>query len=102
MKKPVKKNRHPPAYLWNEITKWIMHKTGKDLRDWAGRLNKCDETIPYQDFWHWLLDRYDIHNGCYIDIELHDPPADAPWVKEVMDLLKEELGEEEIYCWVVW
>jgi hypothetical protein len=66
----------------------------------------------YLDFWHWVCDNHEIHNGCYIIFSreclesYNDVPEDdkyemPKWVKEIythyLDEFEDEQGEVEMY-----
>lgn len=105
MKKPKKHKRE--YYDYNECAEYIANKLGvKDLRDFAGKYSeKESEDKPYLDFWHWLYDFGEIHNGCFI----YMPPAsDIPhyteeekWVAPIVQVFEDEFGPEA-QMWVEW
>jgi hypothetical protein len=104
MKKPKKETRE--YYDYSKCAKFIAYKLGvKDLRDFAGKYEKGGENKPYLDFWHWLCDMNDVHNGCYI----YMPPAsdipnyseDEKWVAPIVQAFEDEFGEEA-EMWVDW
>lgn len=111
MKKPEPK-RQEPAYDWHEISDYIKDKYKRDVRDWAGRWEDKgrNESKPYQDFWHWLADKYEPNRGGYFTIELpsstefEEPAKQADWVKEILGILDKEFPEANglLRCWVDW
>lgn len=111
LKKPKPVYQTAPAYNWSEVCQWIEHKTGKDVRDWAGRhkQKRYNDKIPYQDFWHWLVDMCDIHNGSHFHLDLSDDQVDDGdsehlFVREILAVLRKEFPEAkgEMYCYVFW
>ena len=116
MKKPKKKIKE---YLdYHECQKWIEHKYKVDLRDYArkfkGDKNWNDDSIPYQDFWHSILDWSceNINNGCYfylnVDTEGYSGYSDIEdWEKEILNMFAVEFkehidGDGCIEFWTEW
>lgn len=67
---------------------------------------------PYLDFWHWVIDNHEIHNGCYVtfsrgaleeleDMALKEP--DKAWVRDIykryINEFADKKGELEMYVW---
>lgn len=110
--KPEMKLTGEPAYQWRDVEEWVLHRTGRAMRDWAGKFSKKRddyEKVPYQDLWHWICDRSDIHNGCYFylildDQEIEDTDTEHLFIREIFAVLREEFpeAEGEMYCWVSW
>lgn len=120
MIKPKKRSRKS-HYDYNEISDYIEKKYNIELR---GYKKKKDGI--YRDFWHWLLQRNEIHNGCYIylipeDIDYDQVIKDEdyigipkskwdgdyapPWCIEICQLfIKEfpELLESDVEVYVEW
>lgn len=120
--KPKPKSRLP-EFDFNDCTNYIEQKYGYSTRDYAGqfRISKtgkilsCNEGVPYQDFWHWVTEVYDIHNGCNITfsqetLDSYKPVEGEPtdgcmedWqIKIYQDYLNEfadENGEINFYVW---
>lgn len=69
---------------------------------------------PYEDFWHWLLDNdfSEIHNGSFVQLELHDERLKDPdipeYVKKVMKAIHTEVKDSDAYdeefvnFYVIW
>lgn len=103
--KPQKQSR--TYYDYNECRDYLQEKYDYDERDYAGKYshgNSGDGNKPYLDFWHWVIERYEIHNGCYITFdksELDDIEKD--WIKEIyshyLDEFADDNGELEMYVW---
>jgi hypothetical protein len=87
-----------PAHDWNKVEEYIEKKYKVELRGY-----KPEVDSQYRDFWHWLLDKTEIHNGTFFYLP-EDYEGDADWwQKEIMEMiLKEfpELATEKI--WVSW
>ena len=110
-KKPILEHQNDPAYNWSDVCKWVEHKTGKDVRDWAGKFKskKYDDKVPYQDLWHWITDTNEIHNGCYFylsldDDQIEDDDTEHLFIREIFAVLREEFPEAqgEMYCYTWW
>lgn len=99
MQKPTKKEY--AYYPYNECAKYIEHLMGiKDIRDVDGKFYG-NEAAEYKDFWHFLLDKKDIHNGCAIQICMEDADGAEDWQREIVELFVKEFGEGAYY-WVEW
>lgn len=103
VKKP-KKLKRESTYDWHDIDDFIQKKYGKDVRDWAGKYSKKNKVqeVEYQDFWHHLCDRHEIHNGVTITIWPEDALDDKElpaWQREIYEILLKEFGSEiEALC----
>ena len=114
--KPVKRTRTFYEYL--ECRDYLQEKYGYDERDYASR-NKAVEVIgkrrrfdgsrPYQDFWHWVVETYQIHNGCFVTFSrdadaLRELPTDKQWVREIYQRYLDEFADEdgELLMFVEW
>lgn len=109
MGKPIKRHIYDPMFDWKEIEGYIKKEYGKDIRDWEGRftIKNIEEKKPYHDFWHYIVDTQEIHNGCvfylYFDNDTYGELEN--WKKEIVDLLVKEgfLDEKrEGTFWVSW
>ena len=106
--KPKKKKKE--AWVYHEVEKYLEQLHGKHFRDYAGRFHNNptnDDSIPYQDFWHWICDLNDIHNGCYIHLPeweyFMNNEETEPWKKEIMQYFKDFLGPDyDERMWVEW
>lgn len=76
--KPKKEYREDPSFEWSDIEDYIKQKYGRDLRDWNGKYgnreveHEPNTEIAYLDFWHWVCDTHEIHNGCFFTLYLRD------------------------------
>lgn len=108
LKKPTKKPRKS-AYDYHEVIHFVEEKYGFDSRDYAGKYSSkpFDETIPYLDFWHWLIDGpfAELHNRSakYLDLKFELEDEETPtWVKEILQKIFDEFQEDEMEFWVEW
>lgn len=102
--KPQKRVRS--CYDYRECRDYLQQKYGYDERDYAGKYrgNGVRDDVEYLDFWHWVVENHEIHNGCYVvfgrNRELQNDPA---WVKKIysryLDEFADENGELEMYVW---
>lgn len=109
LKKPEKKRRE--YYDYQELRNYLEAKYGYKEKDYAGRFKKRRgqteterKAIPYQDFWCWVVDRYEIHNGCYLTFTREELEwIKEDWVKEIytyyIDEFADENGDLEMYVW---
>lgn len=107
MKKPQKRKKE--YYDYHECADYISQKyfKGRDLRDFADfDYSKTEsETNRYLDFWHWLCDFGNMHNGCFMFMP---PASDIPrysdeekWVAPIIQAFEDEFGIEA-EMWVEW
>lgn len=103
MNKP--KPRTKKYYDWIECKNYIQEKYNIDIRDVAGKY-QGNPDAPYQDFWHSLTDKFEIHNGCYVDFFAGEPLDEwfeHEWEKKIARIFEEEFyveGKEiEFYIW---
>ena len=93
MKKP-KKQRSEPYWDYQEIITYV-----------------CDKyKLDQNDFWDYLTDGYyDIHNGCYIYLNVSTKAEDSSSYKDlsskckkIADALYKEFGEDQMYVYIDW
>lgn len=54
------------ALNYREARDYINAKYKVDIDDYAGKWKKgAKADTPFQCFWHWFIDKGDIHNGCF-------------------------------------
>ena len=96
MKKKLQKPKliqPEPYYNWNEINSYIEQKYKIELRSYKSK----------HDFWHWLCDTYEIHNGLTFDLELFFEDKDeVSWILEIFDLLSKEFKTKRIRIQTSW
>lgn len=88
---------------------WWTEKPEKYTKEQKKALNYYEKLMkkepPYLDFWHFILDHHDIHNGSYftMDKELMEDAED--WQKEILQHYFDEFDPKdtgEIEFWVAW
>lgn len=80
----------------------IEKKLGYKLRDTLSKFSgKGVKEVEYRDFWHFIVDRYDPHNGSIICINSELKERAKNWQKEILDAFVEEFGDFQKY-WVEW
>jgi hypothetical protein len=106
MKKPTKKTKSYYDYI--QCRDYLQKKYDYNERDYAGKFkNRDKEDVPYQDFWHWVIEHYQVCNGCFITFSKEylecDGKESEAWVREIykhyIDEFADENGELEMYCW---
>ena len=110
MNKPTKTTK--VSFDYHECVEYIQDKYKCDIRDYAGQFNNHDrkdpltvELVPYWDFWHFVLDQTEIHNGCYFYFSKDWSEDAEDWQKEIINMFFEEFGEEgedDMELWVSW
>lgn len=105
-----------PAYDYHDVIAWIEQKHEIDTRDFEGKFNRnpYDETVPYHDFWHWVMDAQwygEVHNRSYQDL-LVSSKAIGPetwdkqpeWVNKILTMIDQEFPEAGgcLHVWVAW
>src|ERR1700686_3126192 len=105
MKRPSK--RKIEHWDFDDVMRYLEKKYQFDHRDFAGRFgDEFNKDLPYQDFWHWMLENNDnIHgNCCYIGIRVDDclKGSEPDWVKTILGYFKKEFPEDSEYMkmWV--
>lgn len=105
LKKPKKQTHR--YYDYHECRDYLQKKFGYDERDYAKIYNngKYDKDIECLDFWYWLCEHSEIHNGCFVYFSkenLDDLDGDE-WVKEIyghyIDEFADKNGELTMYAW---
>lgn len=109
MEKPTPRYHHKPCLDYHEAIAYIEGKYKINTRDFLGKFSEKDKVrdVEYLDFWHWILDNtgYNITNGSYFNLSIHDLREGAPeWVQKIMDMLTAEFpldqyGGIEFYTW---
>lgn len=113
MDKP-KKKVSKAHYDYHDIIKFVEDKYNIQTRGYKEEVDGI-----YRDFWHWMIEHNDVHNGCYIsfpedwrvpegdditpeNLEYHDKYAPT-WVREIMEMIVKEFpGIEREEIWVSW
>lgn len=89
-------------YDWGEIGDYLNYKTGKKIRDWANKFSSVpfNSNLPYQDFWHWMIEYYGdaLTNGSTLEFNCDDMDDYAyktkaeDWVIDIIHIIKKEFG----------
>lgn len=106
----VPTKRTTKSWHYNEVAAHLERLHGKKFRDYSGKFAEGapdDNDIPYQDFWHWIMDLNEVTNGCYIHLPEWDyyfnNESVEPWKKEIMQYFKDFLGDDyNERLWVEW
>lgn len=89
MNKPTLESKQ--YYDYHKCKAFIREKYGYDERDYLGKYKRkngkvlsVNDSVEYLDFWHWVVDNYEIHNGCFIEFSNEDyDQIEKDWVKEI-------------------
>ena len=108
LKNPKPKQHTHKYYNYHECEKYIAKKLGiKDLRDCLGKFDESNgpyeerENIEYRDFWHFIVDDVEIHNGCAFYIpEPYEGCDWKQWQIDICNAFADEFGMEQF--WVSW
>jgi hypothetical protein len=102
MTKPKMKARE--SFDYHECADYIEAKLGYDLRDTLGKFDPKNssnyENIEYRDFWHFICDHCEIHNGC--EFYMPEPNSEdykyaKDWQDEILIAFWDEFGEGPYY-----
>jgi hypothetical protein len=123
LKKPEMKQSEP-YWDYHEVIHYIEKKYGINTRGY-----KPEVSLPhykdYLDFWHYVLKDNEVHNGCYIYLNMlggyddeewvegqaeddghwdGDSSYRPRWVREIQKMIYDEFKPEngEMKCWVAW
>lgn len=80
--------RHYPDKAFTDIAEQYHYASAPD--------GSCLE-LPFWDFWDFLCDTFEMHNGEIFDIhwqELKEHANCKDWQKEIVDILIREFGDE--------
>lgn len=101
MKKPTKQKIE--YYDYSECRDYLEQKYGYDERDYAGKFKDgLHDDRPYLDFWHWVVERFNVRNGDYITFERSEiEEIEQDWVREIytryIDEFADKNGNLEMY-----
>lgn len=113
LKKP--KIKTSSYWVYREIIDYIEQKYNVETRDYIPKNGFSSEQLegrsefdkkrdqkPHLDFWSWIIDRYDIHNGSFFTLLYDDDSPD--WVREILKMIFDEFETEcaEIEMYVSW
>ncbi len=128
-KKSLKKpglHQGDPYWDFHEVIRYIEKKYDIVYRGYTPKVS-LPHYERYLDFWHWVVDHYDIHNGSYFDMnilgEIHnneeewqegdaeddghwdlDSESRPRWVREIQKLIYDEFKPDngDMKFWVCW
>jgi len=109
-KRPSKQTKS--QYLYNECCDYLQDKYGYLERDYCGRwavhpksteYTKPSEKRPYKDFWHWVIENYDITKSGETIMFTDDkiPEIEEGWIRTIYQRYMDEFGEDgklEMLC----
>ena len=106
MNKPSKRNFSVDYYEWSEVQDYLEDQFQKNIRDWAGKFGKDGkDEAPYQDFWHWIINHYDVENGGFLQMtptwDLGRLTPKTEWCRPILEALQ-EFGEEPLTVRTFW
>lgn len=97
MEKPKKHKRE--YYNYNECKEYINKKYNINIEDYEGRFKdkNTNYDAKYLNFWHWLIERFNVHNGSIIEFDVEGLLKESDdytpiWAKEILKLFKDEFG----------
>lgn len=104
--KPKKKDLGK-AFVWREVRDFIQKKYKVDLDDYKGKFKKnAKPDTKYCNFWHWMVEDSDIHNGCFtwLGWDWLDSDETEPWIKEILTMIMKEFApkDDDLKLWVDW
>ena len=89
------------ALDYSECTQEVQNILGYDIRDVNGRFKKDGNRMAeYRDWWHYLIEQQEVHNGCLIWIGSEMLGAE-PWQDEITQCFIDTFGDDQQY-WVEW
>lgn len=94
-----------PCYDWREVRDFINKKHRINMDDYLGKFSQGNSEAEFLCFWHWLLDKHDeIRNGSRFDLFISDwLDSDEPeWVKDILQKIYDEFGQDDMEFWVSW
>lgn len=90
------------AWDYNKCADKIEEVLGYKLRDTLGKHGKSEsKEVEYRDFWHFIGDNCEPHNGSIICIGSELKDGAKNWQKEIIDAFVEQFGDDQEY-WVEW
>jgi hypothetical protein len=110
MQKPIPVTQ-PAAYDYHACRDWINRVYRITIEDYANCFGPDgDSERPFLSFWHWIMERCDIHNGCYFGLDLADEAEDSEtpdWVKQILLRFLVEFAPNDTegythWFWVSW
>jgi len=133
VKEKPKKKVSEPYFDYHEVIDWIEDKYKINTRGYTPKCGFTEAQIeerkrygsdrqPYLNFWHYISEDSDIHNGSYFYMNLlgdhykgkkngdgdwdGDDEYRPRWVREIQKMIYEEFKDDldcgEMKCWVSW
>jgi hypothetical protein len=95
---------------------YLEKKYGFKARDYADRHGAGGKDKPYLDFWHWIVETKQVHNGCDVTFtkedlshaaqkQDNDKSPDTSWRVKIVEYILKEFGkgrDREVTFWVQW
>ena len=106
MKKPEKIKFELNDY--HKCRDWLQRRYNYDERNYANcTLTASEDDTPYQDFWHFVIDMGNPHNGSILWMHNEWRENAEEWQVEILDRYLDHFGEgegENRYArfWVEW
>lgn len=91
------KNARAPIYDWDECVKYVQKKYDFKITDFAGKFKdeKVNHDVEYQNFWHWLCEFSEIHNGGTFCMWKDTwESLEEGWIKTIYGYFIEEFADE--------
>lgn len=94
------------SYDYHEVRDWLNHMYERDDRDVLGKFNGNIDA-EYRDFWHFVCENAEIHNGCIFTMYEEWAEDAEDWQKEIIEQYMKNFGtgndgDREIQFWVEW
>lgn len=97
MEKPTKHGKE--YYDYHECRDYLQEKYRFNARDYAGKyrdIGLTDDSIPYQDFWHFVVECGEVTNGkLFVMSEMWLEWAKEDWQKWILERYLSEFGEPD-------
>ena len=95
MKKPTKHENR--CYDYHECKEYLQAKYRYDERDYAGKYRDAGLTddIPYQDFWHFVVETGEVTNGKVFTMSERWMEDATDWQKWILERYFSEFGEPD-------
>lgn len=83
-------------YDYIECRDYLQRKFGYDERDFSGKFTHRSESAPYQDFWHFVCDKFEPTNGDLI-VFSNDTRrlCNEDWQKDILEHYLAEFGDKK-------
>ena len=86
------------GYSYLECSQYLEWKYGHCERDFAGKYfqGEMDENKSYLDFWHWVVKKHTVVNGCWINFsreEFDEISIADGWIRTIYDRYLKEFAD---------